>query len=95
MTFFLPILYVDIFQPRCDNKKELDDFSPDLLSMELLNPIQDGPCGLLTGMGGQKAPSLLPLLIHPLNSADISIFSQETSKFCNIKKYTYRLHFDT
>ena len=30
---------------------------------------------------------------HPLNSADISIFSPEISKFCYIKKYRYRLHF--
>ena len=26
---------------------------------------------------------------------DISIFSPEISKFCYIKKYRYRLHFDT
>ena len=32
---------------------------------------------------------------HPLASADISIFSPEISKFCYIKKYRYRLHFDT
>ena len=31
----------------------------------------------------------------PLSSADISNFSQEISKFCYIKKYGYRLHFDT
>ena len=31
---------------------------------------------------------------HPLSSADISIFSPEISKFCYIKKYRYRLHFD-
>ena len=31
---------------------------------------------------------------HTLNSADISIFSVEISKFCYIKKYRYRLHFD-
>ena len=30
-----------------------------------------------------------------LSSADISIFSLEISKFCYIKKYTYRLDFDT
>ena len=30
---------------------------------------------------------------HSLSSADISIFSLEISKFCNIKKYRYRLHF--
>ena len=31
----------------------------------------------------------------PLSSADISNFSQEVCKFCYIKKYGYRLHFDT
>ena len=32
---------------------------------------------------------------HPLSSADISIVSPEISKFCYIKKYRYRLQFDT
>ena len=32
---------------------------------------------------------------HPLNFAGISIFSRDISKFCYIKKYRYRLHFDT
>ena len=32
---------------------------------------------------------------HPLSSADISNFSPEISKFCYIKKYMYRVHFDT
>ena len=32
---------------------------------------------------------------HLSTSADISIFSSEISKFCCIKKYRYRLHFDT
>ena len=32
---------------------------------------------------------------HPLISADINIFSSEISKFCFIKKYMYRLHFDS
>ena len=32
---------------------------------------------------------------HPLSSADIRIFSLEISKFCYIKKYRYRLQFDT
>ena len=31
----------------------------------------------------------------PLSSADISIFSPEISKFGYIKKYRYRLYFDT
>ena len=32
---------------------------------------------------------------HHLSSADISIFSPEIIKFCFIKKYRYRLYFDT
>ena len=32
---------------------------------------------------------------HPLSSVDISIFSSETNKFCNIIKYRYRLDFGT
>ena len=32
---------------------------------------------------------------HLLSHADISLFSPEISKFCYIKKYTYRLDFDT
>ena len=34
-------------------------------------------------------------MTHPLSSAGISIFSTEISKFCCIKKYRCRLHFDT
>ena len=33
-------------------------------------------------------------LTHPLSSADTSIPLPEISKFCYIKKYRYRLHFD-
>ena len=33
-------------------------------------------------------------LTEHLSSAEISIFSPEISKFCFIKKYRYRLHFD-
>ena len=32
---------------------------------------------------------------QPLNFADISTFSPETSKFCYIKKYRHRLYVDT
>ena len=32
---------------------------------------------------------------HFWSSAKISIFSSEINKFCSIKKYRYRLHFDT
>ena len=32
---------------------------------------------------------------HHLSSADISIFLQEISKFCYIKKYRYRFRLDT
>ena len=34
-------------------------------------------------------------LTHSLSSAGISIFLPEIRKFCYIKKYTYRLEFDT
>ena len=34
-------------------------------------------------------------MTHPKGPADISNFSLEISKFCYIKKYMYRLHFDT
>ena len=32
---------------------------------------------------------------HPMSPNDISNFSPEISKIYNIKKYMYRLHFDT
>ena len=32
---------------------------------------------------------------HSLSPADISIFSSKISKFCYIRKYSYRLHFGT
>ena len=32
---------------------------------------------------------------HPLKSADIDTFLTKISKFCYVKKYRYRLHFDT
>ena len=32
---------------------------------------------------------------HPMSPAEISSFSPEIIKFCYIKKYMYRLHFDT
>ena len=34
-------------------------------------------------------------MTHPMCPADISNFSPEISKFCYIKKYMHRLHFDT
>ena len=43
----------------------------------------------------QKIYKYINHVTHPLSSADISIFSQEISKFCYIKKYRYRLYFDT
>ena len=33
-------------------------------------------------------------MTRPLNSAEIRIFSPEAGKFCYIKKYRYRLHFN-
>ena len=32
---------------------------------------------------------------HPMSSEDSSIFSPEISNFCYIKKYRYRLHFNS
>ena len=43
----------------------------------------------------KKVQKYMNQVTHPLNSADISIFSPETSKFCYIKKYRYRFHFST
>ena len=45
----------------------------------------------------KEDPKNIPMnyLTHPLSSADITIFSPEISKFCYIKKYRYRLYFDT
>ena len=34
-------------------------------------------------------------ITHQLSSAEISIFSPKISKICCIKKYRYRLHFDS
>ena len=34
-------------------------------------------------------------MTHPMSPADINNFSSEISRFCYIKKYMYRLHFDT
>ena len=34
-------------------------------------------------------------MTHPLSSAEINIFSLKISKFCFIKKYRCRFHFDT
>ena len=43
----------------------------------------------------KKIQKYINHVTHPLSSADISSFSLEISKFCYIKKYMYRLHFDT
>ena len=42
----------------------------------------------------KKIQKYMNHVTQPLSSADISIFSPEISKFCYIKKYRYRLHFD-
>ena len=42
-----------------------------------------------------KFKKYLNHVTHPLSSADISIVSPEINKFCYIKKYRYRLNFDT
>ena len=41
-----------------------------------------------------KSKKYMNHVTHPLGSADISIFSPKITKFCYIKKYRYRLHFD-
>ena len=43
----------------------------------------------------KEDPKNIWITWHLLSSADISIFSQEISKFCYIKKYGYRFHFST
>ena len=41
-----------------------------------------------------KLSTVIPYLARPLSSADMSNFLLEISRFCYIKKYMYRLHFD-
>ena len=43
----------------------------------------------------KKIQEYMNHVTHTLSSADISIFSPEISKCCYIKKYRYRLHFET
>ena len=43
----------------------------------------------------KKIQKYMNHVTHALSSTDISIFSPEITKFCYIKKYRYRLHFDT
>ena len=43
----------------------------------------------------KKIQEYINHVAHSMNPADISNFSTEISKFCYIKKYMYRLHFDT
>ena len=43
----------------------------------------------------KKIKKIYDHVTHTLSSADICIFSLEISKFCYIKKYRHRLHFDT
>ena len=43
----------------------------------------------------KRSKKYINYVTHPLISADISNFSPQISKFCYIKKYIYRLHFDT
>ena len=42
----------------------------------------------------RRSKKYINYVIHPLSSAYISIFSLEIRKFCYIKKYSYRLHFN-
>ena len=43
----------------------------------------------------KKIQKYINHVTHPLSSADISIFSPKISKFCYIKKYRYRLDFES
>ena len=43
----------------------------------------------------RKSKKYMNHVTHPLSSADISILSPEINKFSYIKKYRYRLYFDT
>ena len=43
----------------------------------------------------KKIKKYINHLTHPLVSADMGIFSAEIGNFCYIKKYRYRLHFNT
>ena len=43
----------------------------------------------------KEDPKNINYATDPLSSADVSIFSPEISNFCYIKKYRYRLHFNT
>ena len=40
----------------------------------------------------KKIQKHMNYMAHPMNSADIRIFSPEIKKFCYIKKYRYRFH---
>ena len=42
----------------------------------------------------RRSKNYMKHVTKPVNSADISIFSPEINKFCYIKRYRYRLHFD-
>ena len=42
-----------------------------------------------------KSQKYIYHVTHPFSSADINIFSPEISKICYIKKWRYRLDFDT
>ena len=42
-----------------------------------------------------KKTTELTHVAHPLNFADMSIFSSGMGNFCFIEKYRYRLHFNT
>ena len=43
----------------------------------------------------EKIQKYVNHVIHPMSSADTSIFQLEISNFCYIKKYRYRLQFNT
>ena len=43
----------------------------------------------------RKIQKYMNHVTHPLSSSDINSFLPEIGKFCYIKKYMYRLHFDS
>ena len=47
------------------------------------------------GLYPKKIQKYITHVTHPLSSGDINIISPEASNFCYIKKYRYRLHFNS
>ena len=64
--------------------------------MDLFGTAHDGRgWGVGGGVGTGRVIPYLEKAQKSLSSADISNFSPEIGNFCYIKKYKYRLHFNT